>query len=205
MAVCPWCRESLPALRTPETCPHCGRSLADADGGRLRPVDLDFEAILRDADEVSLTWVKRGVVWSLVLGVLAAIPFIAPVAYLVLLLSQLLWGRFFIARRYARHFSPVRRFTARWISRLTVLTIMSWLYATVLIPFVGIVTAPVLFTGINGAIRAYYRFHFLREHRREGVLVVEKIFLVLLSLLFVLMLGLFALLMWGILSLPFFS
>jgi hypothetical protein len=205
MAACPWCREPLPALKLPLLCPHCGKTLVDPEGGRLRPVDLDFETILADADEASLRWIKHGIVWSLVLGVLAAVPVLAPVAYLVLLFSQLFWGRFLVARRYAVHFSPVRRFTTRWISRLTVLTIMSWFYATVLIPFVGIVTAPALFTGINWAIRAYFRFHFLREHRRQGVLLVEKFFLVVLAVLFVLMLGLFALLMWGILSLPFFS
>jgi hypothetical protein len=202
VSACPWCRESLPGFKAPPACPKCGKSLVDSTGATLRPLDIDFEAILLDADATSSKWVKRGAIYALVLGALAIVPFLAPFALFLLLVSQLFWGRFLIARRYTKHFSPVRRFTTRWMARLAVLVVMPWLYATLFIPFLGVVTAPAIFTGINWGLRTYFRFHFLRENRREGVTFVEKIFLVLFAMLFVLMLVLFALIAWGVLSLP---
>lgn len=200
MSACPWCREKLPAVKAPDICPHCGKALLDASGARLRPIDLDFETILSEADAASHTWLVRGAIWAAVLGAISLfpVPVVSAGAMLVLIVSQLFWGRFLIARRYVRHFSAVRRFTTRWLSRLTVVTLLMPLYGTVMLWPFGIVTGPALFTGINWLIRAYFRYHFLREHRRQGVNLLEKVFLVVLAFAFLAMLCLFAL-FWSLL------
>jgi hypothetical protein len=195
VSACPWCRESLPAIGAPAACPHCGKALTDTSGGRLRPIDIDFEAILGEADAASMTWLKRGAVFSAVVGLLASVPVpvVTGLALVVLIVAQLFWGRFLIARRYLRHYSPLRRFTTRWLARLVLVMFLLPLHGSAFVPFLGVVTAPAVFTGTNWILRAYFRFHFLREHRREGVLLVEKVFLALLAVLFVLGIVVFAL------------
>jgi len=201
VSACPWCRESLATLDRSAACPRCGKELTDASGGRLRPLDLDFEAILTDADATALLWTKRGAVFALVVAALGLLPPLLPFAILVLILSQFFWGRFFVGRKYLRHFAPLRRLVVRWITRLVLVLFVSGAYAAVAIPGVGLVVAPVVFGGTCWALRCYFRFHFLREHRREGVTFLEKVFVVVLAFLFVIALAIFGLVAWGVLSL----
>lgn len=205
MPACPWCREALPALRTPEACPTCGKPLVDAAGARLRPLDLDFEAILADADARSSLWLRRGAIWAACLAVAAQASLLVPgpgtillvVASVALSLSQLFWGRFFMARHYARHFGPVRRMVTRWLTRLGVILLVLPAHASVAIPVAGLVISPAVFTGTNWALRAYFRLHLAREHRREGVLWFEKIAVVLAACVLLVVLCVFGALAWA--------
>lgn len=197
MSACVWCREPLPALGKLAACPHCAKALVDASGAPLRKIDLDFEAILAAADETALRWTKRGVWFALAMAVLAQVPLVAPFAILVLLLAQPFWGRFLVARPYVRHYGATRRFVTRWLSRLLVLLLVMPAYGSVGVPFLGLVTAPLVFGGTCWGLRAYFRFHFLREHRREGVVFLEKVFLVLCVLVFVTLIVLFGILVWA--------
>jgi hypothetical protein len=203
VSACPWCREPLPALSREKACPRCGKDLLDASGERLRPLDLDFEAVLADADDASARWLRRGVVLAAVVGAVASIPVpaVTGLAILVLVLAQMFWGRFLVARRYVRHFGAVRRFTTRWLARLVLVMFLLPLHASAFVPFAAVVISPAIFTGTNWILRAYFRFHLVREHRREGVLWIEKLFLVLLALAFVAGLALFAIFSTVILSL----
>ncbi|MCE9635168.1 MAG: hypothetical protein K8T90_05615 [Planctomycetes bacterium] len=197
MSVCPWCREALPTFDKSAACPKCAKPLVDAAGARLRPLDLDFEKFLTDADAASLLWTKRGAIFAFVLAALSLVTIVAPFTILILILGQFFWGRFFIARRYTRHFAPLRRMVTRWISRLVLVLLVSPAYAAVGIPGLGLVVAPLVFGGTCLGLRAYFRFHFLREHRREGVTLFEKAFLVLLAFVFVVMMVVVGLLVWA--------
>ena len=64
MTACVWCREPLPTFARPVTCPHCAKELVDRSGAALRPIDLDFEAILEDADLSTMRWTKRGAIFA---------------------------------------------------------------------------------------------------------------------------------------------
>ena len=203
MSACVWCREPLPTLQRLPSCPHCAKELTDRTGAPLRAIDLDFEAILAAADASTLEWTKRGAWLALALGVLSQIPLVSPFAILVLLLAQPFWGRFLVARPYVRHFGAVRRFVTRWITRLTVILFVMPAYTSLAVPFLGLLTAPLIFGGTCWALRAYFRFHFLREHRREGVTFGEKVFLVVCVLVFVFLIILFGVLVWlGVSLLP---
>lgn len=193
-AACVWCRESLPAFRPPPACPRCGKDLVERSGARLRPLDLDFEAIVAKADASTLLWSKRSVVFALGAGLVGVVPNpLSAIAFVLLFLGQFFWARFLIAAPYARHFGTTRKLVARWLTRLVlVLGVMPLHGAALAIPFAGFILSAGIFAGTCWAFRAYFRFHLLREHRREGVLVVEKVFLVLLVLVFVLCLVFFA-------------
>jgi hypothetical protein len=201
VSACPWCREALPTLDRSAACPRCGKELTDASGGRLRPLDLDFEAILGEADRSSLLWTKRGAVFALAVAAIGLLPPAAPFAILLLILAQFFWGRFFVGRRYLRHFAPLRRLVTRWITRLVLILFIAPAYSAVAVPGAGLVVAPLVFGGTCFAFRWYFRFHFLREHRREGVTFFEKVFVVVLAFLFVVALVVFGLIAWGVLSL----
>lgn len=196
MSACPWCREALPAFGAPAACPKCAKPLVDGSGARLRPLDLDFETILADADAASLLWTKRGAVFALAMAVLSLVPLVAPFSILALILGQFFWGRFFVARRYARHFAPLRRMVTRWIARLVLVLLVSPAYAAVGVPVLGLAVAPLVFAGTCLALRAYFRFHFLREHRREGVTFLEKVFLAVLVVVFLVGLVVLGLVLW---------
>lgn len=205
MSACPWCRERLPAVEKAPNCPRCGKQLTDSSGARLRPLDLDFEKILEDADGRSLAWTKRGAIVALVLGVVALVPVVAPFAALVLILALFFWARFLVARPYLRHYGAVRRLVTRWLGRFFIVLVAAPALGAsagfVPVPGLAIVGGPVVFGGTCAIFRWYFRFHLLREHRREGVTVLEKVFLVLGAILCVVGLVLFGLFAWVILSL----
>lgn len=195
MSACPWCRERLKPLAKDTKCPTCGKELVDQSGQPLRAIDLDYEAILRDADERSLLWTKRGAIWGFSLaGIGLVSTFVFPpltvLVVFVLIVSQFVWTRFFVLRPYVRHFSPLRRLTTRWISRLSLVLFVAPLHGGALVPGLGLLTTPAIFGGTCWLLRAYHRVHFVREHRREGMMVLEIVFLVVLALAFVCMLGL---------------
>lgn len=184
---CPHCRESLPVFRPPPACPHCGRPLADDAGDRVRPLDLDYERILADADAGSLTWAKRGAIFAFVLAALALVlPVVgATVAYVVLVIAQFVWTGFFIARPYHRHFSPLRRLVTRWVRRLVTIFVVLPLHAAVFVPGVGLVASPAVFFGAAWLTRAYVRFHLVREKERRPVTFPEKLLVGVLAVLLV--------------------
>jgi len=204
-AACPWCRERIPALHKEPTCGTCGREIQDKSGNRLRPLDLDFEKIVTDADERSLTWIKRGAIFAFVCGALGSLGVfagpVAVVAFVLLFAGQFVWARFFVGRPYTRHFGAVRKFVTRWTSRLALVFVIVPLHGTVLaIPLLGLVLSPAVFAGTCWILRAYFRFHLEREHRRQGVTVLEKLLLVVLAFVSLLLLVLFALVLWGVIS-----
>jgi hypothetical protein len=205
-ATCVWCREALPAFGAPAACPSCGKDLHDLGGGRLRPIDLDFERLLAEADASSLKWTKRGAVFAALVALLGVpglfLPLLSGAAFVVLFVGQFFWARFLVARPYRRHFSAPRRLVTRWLTRLFLIVVVAPLHGSSLaIPFAGVVLCPLLFAGTCWAFRAYFRFHFEREHRREGILLAEKVFLVVLACAFVVLLVVLALVLWGALSL----
>lgn len=198
-SACVWCREALPAFAaTPPACPTCGKELRDTSGERLRPIDVGFEGLLAEADATTSKWVRRSFVFAACAALLGIVPSpLSAAAFLVLLVGQFFFARFLIARRYARHFAPHRRLVTRWLTRLFLLVVVAPLHGAALaIPVLGVALAAGIFGGTCWAFRAYFRFHFLREHRREGILFVEKVFLVVLAFLFVALLVLFALALW---------
>jgi hypothetical protein len=180
---CPWCREELPALRKAPACPHCGRAVETDAGERLRPLDLDYDAILRDADDRSMRWTRRGAVVAFGLAVFSLVPVLgAAISFVLLVIAQFVWVAFFVSRPYHRHFGALRRFVTRWVRRLAMVLVVVPLHASVFVPFVGLVATPAVFFGACWAVRAYGRFHLVRERERKPITVAEKLLLVLLTL-----------------------
>ena len=194
---CPWCRETLSVIAKAPLCPHCGRTVTNDAGERIRDIDLEYDRIAAEADSGSLTWVKRGMVIALVLAVLAVVPVVAPVAYFLLVIAQFVIARFFVARPYTRQFGAVRRLVTRWTSRMVLFMIVMPAHAAAFVPGLAILVSPLVFGLTLWGLRAYMRFHLKRERERIGVLFVEKVFLVLL-VLFVLTSGcVFGLVIYG--------
>jgi hypothetical protein len=172
---CPWCREQVPALARAAQCPHCGKNLQDERGEAVRTLDLEFDAILADADARSLLWTRRGVAFALGAALFSLVPGPGAAVSAVLLgLGQLFWCGFLVSRPYHRHFGPMRRLVTRWVRRLATLLVVLPLHASTFVPGLGLLTAPAVFFGACWATREYGRFHLLRERRRDPILFLEK-------------------------------
>lgn len=181
---CPWCRESLPVLAAGKACPHCGRAIEEASGGKVRTLDLDYAAILADADASSWRWTRRGAFFALALAAVSLVPVAgAAIAYVLLVVGQFLWAGLLVSRPYHRHFSPVRRLVARWVRRLGLVFVVVPLHAAAFVPFLGLAASPAVFFGACWLVRAYSRFHLVREKERRPVTVLEKMLLVVLAIL----------------------
>jgi hypothetical protein len=182
---CPWCRETVP-FRAGPACPHCGKPLESDEGAKVRTLDLDYDAILADADASSWRWSVRGAGFAFALALLSLVPIAgAAVAYALLVLGQFVWAGVFVARPYHRHFSPARRLVARWVRRLAMVFVVAPAHASLFVPFVGLIGAPAVFFTACLAVRAYCRFHLVREEERRPVTAAEKALLVVMALLLV--------------------
>jgi hypothetical protein len=163
-------------------CPHCGKALEAAPGQAVRTLDLDYDAIVAEADASSLKWTKRGAVFAFALAVFSLVPVVgAAVAYFLLLVGQFFWTGFLIARPYQRHFSPMRRLVTRWVRRLGLLFIVVPAYGATFVPVLGLVAAPAIFSGTCWLVRAYHRFHIRREKERRPVTFAEKVLVFVLA------------------------
>jgi hypothetical protein len=179
---CPWCRETIPALKRAPTCPHCGKSIETDAGAQLRTLDLDYDAILADADARSLRWCGRGAVFAFVVALFSLVPVVgAAVASVLLVIGQFLWTGLLIARPYHRHFSPLRRLVTRWVRRLALVFVVVPAHTATFLPFVGLVAAPAVFYVACRLVRAYARFHLVREKERLPVTTAEKALVVVLA------------------------
>lgn len=180
---CPWCREALPALGAGAACPHCGKAIESPAGEKVRTLDLDYDAILADADASSLRWTQRGALFALVLAAISLVPVIgAAVSYVLLVIGQFLSAGLLVSRPYHRHFSPVRRLVTRWVRRLGLVFVVVPLHAAAFVPFLGLVASPAVFFGACWLVRAYARFHLVREKERRPVTAMEKVLLAVLAL-----------------------
>jgi len=79
--------------------------------------------------------------------------------------------------------SRSRRLITRWTSRLTFFGIAPPAYFTVVTPGPGIVAIPVAFLALTWGQYRYLRWHAVREAKREPVHPVERMALVVLSML----------------------
>jgi hypothetical protein len=171
-------------LGSGKSCPHCGKAIEEATGEKVRPLDLDYDAILADADARSWRWTQRGALFALVLAAVSLVPVLgAAVAYVLLVVGQFLWAGFLVSRPYHRHFSPLRRLVTRWVRRLGLVFVVVPLHAAAFVPFLGLVASPAVFFGACWAVRAYSRFHLVREKERRPVTVLEKMLVVVLAIL----------------------
>jgi hypothetical protein len=176
---CPWCREQLPALGRSAQCPHCGKAIETAGGEKVRTLDLDYDAVLADADATSLRWCGRGAVFALCAALFSLVPIVgAAAAYVVLVIGQFFWTGVFVARPYHRHFSPLRRLVTRWVRRLGLVLLVLPAHAATFVPFFGLVATPAVFYVACRLVRAYARFHLVREKERRPVTFAEKALLV---------------------------
>ncbi len=181
---CPWCRESIPLIRAGASCPHCGRAIEEISGEKVRPLDLDYDAILADADSRSMLWTRRGALFALALAAISLVPVVgAAVAYVLLVVGQFLWAGFLVSRPYHRHFSPLRRLVTRWVRRLGLVFVVVPLHAAAFVPILGLVASPAVFFGACWLVRAYSRFHLVREKERRPVTLIEKMLVVVLAIL----------------------
>ena len=102
----------------------------------------------------------------------------------VLIFGQFLFARFGVARSYAIYFGASRKLVARWVSRLALVLIVVPAHSAVIVPgfaIVTVVTAPLVFWLTLLGVRAYFRFHFVRERERLGVLAVEQVLIVIMA------------------------
>lgn len=185
---CPWCRENLPAAaalgRVPDACTHCGRALRNESGDRVRDVDLLGPEAESEAYAAASRAAVRGAVVAAGLGALTILPLLTPVAYVAAVIAMFVTGRFFVCRPFARHFSPLRKLVTRWNARLATLLVILPAYAlAVPVPGLGALLWPAVMFGWAVALRTYFRFHFRRERAGEGILAVEKLLLLVLTLL----------------------
>lgn len=161
----------------------------------MRTLDLDFDAILADADARTLLWVRRGAVFAFCAALVSLVPAAgAAVSSVVLAVGQLVWCGFLVSRPYHRHFGAARKLVTRWVRRLGLLVVVLPLHAATFVPFLGLLTAPAVFAGACWAVRAYARFHLLRERERKPILFVEKLLVAVLALCVLAGVCLFALL-----------
>ncbi len=163
----------------PDICPRCGSSLREQGGAVVRPIDIDFDATLARLDELTRKRVRTGPIVALAIALPGLLPPLAPISAIVLAVLQYFWARFLVARPYARFFSPGRRIVTRWVSRIALL-LLGLLHFAAVAPVVQLVVSPLLFFGLSAAARGYFRFHFLRERRREPVHPLEKVLVVVL-------------------------
>jgi hypothetical protein len=181
---CPWCRETLPALGAGAACPQCGKPLEESSGEKVRPLDLDYDAILADADARTLRWCNRGAVFALCVAAFSLVPVAgATVAYVLLVIGQFVWAGILVSRPYQRHFSPLRRLVTRWVRRLGLIFVVLPAHAAAFVPMVGLVATPVVFYAACRIVRAYMRFHIVREKNRTPVTAAEKALVVVLAVL----------------------
>ena len=171
---CPHCRTRIRAIRRPDACPHCGRSLVDDDGRALRTVDNDYPALRARLDEKSLHRLKQGAVVVAVIAVIGVIPVIGALAGIPLLICHFIWCRTLMCVPYSRHYSTGRRILTRWLSRFFVLTTAT-LHSSVAVPFLAILVSPAVVAGTAGICWWYHRLHLEREHQREPIHLLEKI------------------------------
>jgi hypothetical protein len=149
----------------------------------VRPLDLRYEEILASADETSLRWTKRGAAFAFVLAAVSLVPVAGgAVAYVLLVAGQFLWAGFLVSRPYHRHYSGMRRIVARWVRRLGMVLVVVPLHAAAFVPFLALVTSPAVFFGACWAVRAYARFHLVREKERRPITAAEKVLAVILGL-----------------------
>jgi hypothetical protein len=183
---CPWCREQVPALGGGAACPHCGKPLESGEGEKVRPLDLDYERVLAEADASSWRWSVRGAAFALVTALVSLLPLAGgAIAYTVLVVGQFVWTGVLVARPYHRHFSPARRLVTRWVRRLGLLLVVLPAHAAAFAPPLSLVLAPAVFVGACVAVRAYCRFHLVREKERLPVTAAEKALLVVMAVVFV--------------------
>lgn len=174
-------------LRAQGACPFCERPLEDADGHRIRPLDIDFEARTTDLDRQVLRRIGVGCAWVAGISCLAAVfPPAALVTIPVVVLFQLIYARLAIVAPYRRHFGAGRKVVTRWISRFGMASGAGFhIPAAALVPF-NIALSPLLFAALCGALWGYHRWHLGRERERLPVMLFERVLLWVAALVFVL-------------------
>ncbi len=182
-------------FRPPPECPACGRSLRNEQGLDVRELDRDFDTLKTELHETALRRIKKSAIVILVLGLLnsagAAIPIVNVPLIIVIVIAHFFCSRFLVCAPYAKHFGFTRRVVTRWLSRMFVL-FMAGFHTGGVVPVVAPLVSPVVYLATAGTVWWYHRFHLEREHRREPVTILEKLFLIVAVLL---VLALFALLM----------
>ncbi len=198
---CPHCRETLSVLSKEPNCPHCARPIRTDEGAKIRQIDLEGDKILAEADERARVWMKRGIVFAAITGLVGAI--LPPVAYLVLFAGLFFFARFGVARPYATHFGAMRKLVARWVSRLALLYAGGGALGVILTPglgFLAVFVAPLVFWLALLGVKTYFRFHFGRERERKGILAVEVVLLFVMALVLLASGCIVGLLIYGVLN-----
>lgn len=171
-----------------EGCPSCTKPLRDEQGRAIRRIDVDFETRLVTLDVRSWERLKLGTWIALAISAVGAVPFLGPAAGLVIVVFNLVWARWALAAPYRRYMGGARRIVVRWISRIVALFLIGF-HSSFAVPFLPILTGPLVFAGICALVWWYHRFHFVRERERLPILLFEKILLVVLVLAFLLVVG----------------
>ncbi len=187
---CPHCRSRLPYGFGGDACPQCGRALEATGGETLRPIDVDYEGKVRDLDARAWGRTGKGALIAAALAAAGYVPGLSIIGAPVIFFFQIIWVRMAIVAPYRAHFTGVRRFITRWLSRLALIPAASLHIGLAQLPGVNLIAVPGLFAALCAAAWVYHRWHLGRERERKPVGLLEKIVLWVVALVVVVCLAL---------------
>jgi uncharacterized iron-regulated membrane protein len=167
-------------------CPFCERSITDAEGRRVRPLDIEFEARSAELDRQVARRIGTGCLWVAGISCLSFFPPAVLITGPALVLFQLIYARLAVVAPYRRHFGTTRRMVTRWISRFGMASGAGFHLPIALGIPVNLVLAPLLFAVLCGLLWGYHRWHLQREHEHLPVMIFEKVLLWVAAVVFIL-------------------
>lgn len=173
---CPWCLEPLSrGERRLSECPHCEHPLA-GPGGEPGELELRYDRVearqQARAREV-LTW---GTPVVAVLAVAASLLHVGGLVLAPLLAAtHLVVLRLYVVREGRSYLGPTRRLFTRWSARFAFLWLGLPGYASMAVPFVGIVSGIATFLVLTEVVHVYAAWSLERERSKQPLLGWEKV------------------------------
>jgi hypothetical protein len=204
---CPWCREPLGwGERGAEVCPHCGKSLHEAEGRELRTIDLRY-------DEVEATQCQRFRQFTLYGSIAAGgVSLVLPLAHLgatvvvpLLVIVHLILLRLLLVREARGLLGTSRKVFTRWLARFSFLWLGIPGYGLAVVPLAGVLAGVGTFVGLTALVHHYTLWSLKQERDRRGLMLWEKLLVVGLAVLtavvVAVLIGAALLLGWGVAAL----
>ena len=185
LAICPWCRTSLPVGPAPSACQTCDRPLLNEAGERLREIDLVYPQLVREQESKLGTFLRTG----LPIAAIASIPApflhgtIGALSIPMFVLAHMIPLRVYLLKRPRQLLGRRRRFFTRQISRWSFLILAAVGYSLTTIPVAGIAIGAATFAGITLITYRYLMWSLQQELERKPLQLWEKLVLVFLVLL----------------------
>jgi len=175
MRSCPWCSEPLPRARG-DLCPSCGRPLVDVSREELRPVDVRYDRVeAAQCETYRVILLAGGAAVAAISLLMPLLHVTVVVAVPLLTVAHLVLVRLVLVRDACRLLGPSRRRFVRWLSRLSFLWLGIPGYGLTTIPVLGVVAGVGIFVGLTAAIHHYVLWSLGREHRRQPLMVWERL------------------------------